>query len=389
MITRRSVKNGVSTRGKKHPADIFLITANPRDKIISAGSNTNSVDQDANITTSSSAVIDKEFDILVSLAPKTESISLSSSNTNIATVNSSGIVTRVANGSVRIIGTNSRGRKVQTGLLSITRQTTTTTTFNSFVSGSFAKNTTDEIDPYLRDDLETDGTMHNGSTYNPLRWCSHLNITGISREIPRCTAITPRHVVMAEHYQKTGSVSFLASDNTIVTRNIVRRKNVGLANNVDNYITDVTIGLLSSDLPSSIKYYKLLPSDVADYLPTTGDYYYPVMCYEQQERMLVREVFSLNNNGYIPLQISSALERSLYTKDLVPGDSGNPVFIIGAAKEPILLTTLTFGGAGAGPALHTFVSQINTAISQVDAAQGVNTGYTATIADLSSFINYG
>lgn len=74
------------------------------------------------------------------------------------------------------------------------------------------------------------------------------------------TAITPRHIVMANHaYVQTGAtIRFITSTGGVVTRTVSNSMQVGS--------TDIRIGLLDSDLPDSITPAKLLPDDWSRWL---------------------------------------------------------------------------------------------------------------------------
>lgn len=391
MTKRIGKKTGTKNNGKKRPGFVFSINLLENNVVIVEGSESLVTINDVVFRRIVGSTIDTKPTIVlgeVDLGSLVGSFVFSSSDENIATIDQNGITSRVSDGFVRFIVENTTTGYVSvSSIFRFLRSNSTTDIFYSFVSDSLAKHCSDAIDTRIAGKNKvTHGLIHNGTSYNTNRWCSDLDLTGVIREIPRCTAITPRHVVMAEHYQKAGAISFLASDNTIVTRNIIRRQNVGPSNSSDDYRTDITIGLLDQDLPASIKHYKLLPSNVSGKLPSLQRGI-PALCFDQEEKALVTDLFSFSFFSRAYFQIPTNETRLLFYEAKISGDSGNPAFLI-INDEPILVTTWTFGGPGSGPVYHNYISEINTAISQVDTAQGINTGYTLTTVDLSGFPTY-
>jgi hypothetical protein len=157
-------------------------------------------------------------------------------------------------------------------------------------------------------------TLYNyhGSSMWRKNWTSHFDLTGISWNDSRtATAISRNHVVMAAHYTRPTSVPliFHSRDGSRHIRTITRIQPVAGAG-------DVTVALLNEPLPAGVKHYKL--AGLEDATPM---------------KLVL---------GYDP-QIPKT-----YWRNLVPGDSGNPAFVM-RNGEPLLLTTFSSGGPGTGP----------------------------------------
>lgn len=144
---------------------------------------------------------------------------------------------------------------------------------------------------------------------------------------------------MANHaYVQTGAtIRFITNSNTVVSRTVSTSTRVGT--------TDIRIGLLDSDLPSTITPAFILGHDWRDWFEDTGT---PVCYTDQEEKLLVAELSAIINASVTIRQPVDATRATFY--DLpVSGDSGNPIFLIVRGK-PVLLTT--FFGINGG---HTLI----------------------------------
>jgi hypothetical protein len=224
-----------------------------------------------------------------------------------------------------------------------------------------------------------------------------------------CTAITPRHVLFAKHVTTPlagATIRFITSDNEIVSRTILRT--VVEANSDSNF--DSGVALLNSDLPSTIHKPKLFPYSFARNVPYNLNtlIWWPLsgLFYVDQDKKAIianwRSYFgSSNAGGVINLIRPFSPTDELYQLDddenkyefyepIVTNDSGGPVFSI-LNGELVLMGALTLGAAtppeegGLVGALYMRSGDYNGLIAQVDAAEGISTGYTIDYVDLSSF----
>ena len=176
---------------------------------------------------------------------------------------------------------------------------------------------------------------YHGSAMWRKNWTSHFDLTGVSWNDPRtATAISRNHVVMAAHYTRPTSVPliFHARDGSRHIRTITRIQPVAGAG-------DVTVALLNEPLPAGVKHYKL--AGLEDATPMKL-----VLVTDQTMTASLHRLGRLEGSrvvlGYDP-QIPKT-----YWRNLVPGDSGNPAFVM-RNGEPLLLTTFSSGGPGTGP----------------------------------------
>jgi hypothetical protein len=243
------------------------------------------------------------------------------------------------------------------------------------------------------------------------------------------TALTKRHIICAAHYPLSvnDTVDFVADASgaqIAVTRTIVQAKTHSLyAGQSGNYCYDIQICLLDSDLPAGIDFMEVMPSNSVDF---TGEYTWAgtAGCIFDQEQkgnsswlgILGRGVYygsylpnhwfshlppasMLYGANYNPAQqgfsstsdrVSPALvlqtdDQYLFAEKIVTGDSGAPnCFVLGTKLVLIGLNTYPSGGNY----LPSRIPEVNQLILDVDALEGISTGYTITEADLSAYPTY-
>jgi hypothetical protein len=102
------------------------------------------------------------------------------------------------------------------------------------------------------------------TAYNPNSWIAGINLTAVTQNVPRGTAITPRHVVYTKHYGYHGQVgqtlNFLTMDNRVISRKIIEVKYLSTT-----FDPDVAVVRLDSDLPGSITPMKVLAGSANSY----------------------------------------------------------------------------------------------------------------------------
>jgi len=177
------------------------------------------------------------------------------------------------------------------------------------------------------------------STWATQNWTGQVDFSGVAFDANRtCTMISPRHVLMATHYQRNVGATVVFHDSTGVMHSatLIAKQSIPGGTN-----PDITVGLLDTDVP--VKYYKVLP-------PQTGWINYLnsvlVVSTHHTRKASLREVGSIYGL-YISFMESSAVPTSYYIPPVV-GTSGNPNFLL-INGEPILISTFTFGGPGIGP----------------------------------------
>jgi hypothetical protein len=187
-------------------------------------------------------------------------------------------------------------------------------------------------------------------------WASDLDLTCISpwnstgNNTRAGTAITKYHIIYANHYPiNIGStVRFISKNNEIIDRKLIKSASVDK--------TDISVGLLDTALPDSIKPAKVLPKFYRDYIAINFNHIielndgtllksFPALCLDYEEKAIINEVVSINN--FVSCGKSSGLLQK-YNEIIIAGDSGNPCFAI-IDNELVLLTTWLYGNYGTGP----------------------------------------
>ena len=256
---------------------------------------------------------------------------------------------------------------------------TSTSEISALVNGVVASNSTKDI--YTEASYNTSLNFIRNTDF----WGKDIvGITGISPWNSRDnnkragTAITKRHVLFCEHsnfnLQAGDTMYFVTRDNTIVSRQIMAEVNhpaTGFGNG------DFNIAVLDENLPDTIEVLKVLPEDALSSYYSVGDLFFSFWV-DQEEKGLIKNVTNIQaSNGNISFGTATGLED--WYESAILYDSASPAFIL-LNNEAILVTVTTFGGGGNGDFISTpsMINDLNTMIASVDAAAGIDTGYTLT-----------
>lgn len=378
---------GTPTRTLKswRAIDVDLtITVTPIVQLISGASTGENVIADEVYTTYSAAVTDTNAQLTTS-AP----CSFTSTNPAIATVSPSGFVQRVADGTVGIICTTSKGWKRVD--VTVSRSAPgPVTKWTRFADGSLAKHICDAIDSRVAGKTGTAKPLYSTLDHvtpayvrNVGCWAASLDLSSISpynqTQPTRYTGtlITRRHVAFANHFQLPTNVPvrFITPDNQIVERQLTAKSRVGT--------TDLMIGVLNGEVPASIGFCKILPSNWRSYLPHYSRGIPGFTC-DQDEKALVTEFYSISGaDPQAQCQKPTDTQRAVFYEDLISGDSGNP-FCFVVNGDLVIVTCWFSGGAGSGPAYMDMQAAINAKLAELSPGGG----YSITYPDLSAFPTY-
>lgn len=217
--------------------------------------------------------------------------------------------------------------------------------------------------------------------------------------------ITPRHVYMAAHYPLLSGtiIRFVTQNNQAVDRTILATFTHPQFN---GQWPDITLGLLDSDVPTTITPVQTLSTNFLDYLQRgtnfSGSYYNPipytgVLYTDQEEKALVADFVQTNKAFNTFIAPTNTIKLSAY-EPVVVGDSGNPVFLI--INNKLALLTVWTGISGPyifgtnyeniqtfSNTLCSFMS-LQDMISGVDSKYGISTNYQVSAIDLSSFVKF-
>jgi hypothetical protein len=331
-------------------------------------------------------------------------ITLASSDDGIQTIDEAGQTTYISDGVVRFSATsdatdNSPSQTVYTG--DLTSETSEPASYDIITyaphPGSVRENAEDAVDDrigvvgaelaifdtqdhatpaYVRN---TDNWTQKGTALD-LTCISPWNSTGANTRAG--TLISSRHILFAKHYpiSNGATVRFVKQDNSVVDMTLLSQSNPA---------SDIKVGLLSADVPAGISFAKVLPDDWDDYLPseyTNAGQGIPTLGLDQQEKAIVTDISTLAGAN-VSCQVPTDETRLSFYEPKITGDSGNPLFMI-VNDELILLTCWWYGGAGSGPSVHNYRSEINAAMAALDTAAGNTPDKTLTSIDLSGFNTY-
>jgi peptidoglycan hydrolase-like protein with peptidoglycan-binding domain len=203
------------------------------------------------------------------------------------------------------------------------------------------------------------------------------------------TLISPRHIIFASHYpiSSGATVVFIDSNEEIVTRTLTSQTYV-VGNGGED--TDISIGLLSSDVPSTVTHYPILTEDqLSKYISGTNT---PVILFDQEDKVAISNLSrvsdlctnSLNSVCLSSIKLltcgssSTSPTRSLFFEPVIAGDSGHPIFSV-INNKPFLLTHNLNAGSGSGPFYAHYLTEINAAMTALGG------GYQASTYDTSCF----
>jgi len=393
-ITGTSTSRTVS--GTPTVETTVLISAVADNRVTTAGTTSSATVNDKLVSRESAAETVTDYSLSTAWTSDPDlSATWSSSNDSVATVNTAGQVTHVADGNVRIRLSTAYGDYTEKLVLSTTPSNTVDKIIG-YVSGSAGKEFYDTIRTLAEaggDKNVFTSQTHTGTpsyTRNTSAWVAAIDWTGVSpwnsngSNRKAGTAVTEKHLIHAWHSGYTppsGTIRFILADNTIVDRQIVARAQVGT--------TDIGITELDTALPSGVKKYKVLPDDWADYFAVENLRGTLCVAFDQEEKALARQITRLVESTGPTSAYHTTTEGlpndtdndyGALTEVLVGGDSGNPLFLL-LDDEPILLGChFTAGGV---PLLSNHITAINAAID----AMG-STGLTITEVDLSGYDAY-
>lgn len=185
---------------------------------------------------------------------------------------------------------------------------------------------------------------------------SPAQLSGGSWNTRAGTLITRKHVIFARHYTP-GVISggtpmlFVDDNNNVIRRNLIRTQPY-FDYSGRGFGIDITIGLLDSEVPSSIKIAKVLPKNFTDYFPPTSPSSPTIslllygVALDQEEKALVKRSTNIEksslgiyfDNFSYPDGSNINAYYNTWGEAIVTGDSGNPVFYI-IDNELVLITT--------------------------------------------------
>jgi len=201
-------------------------------------------------------------------------------------------------------------------------------------------------------DPETAKPLRNNREYFSSSWATGINLTAVTLNVPRGTAITKKHVIYTKHsgyHAWPGqTLHFLTQQNEVIQRVVKGYKYLDKP--------DIAVIQLDEDLPESISPMKIISKEGQDLVFTDT----PLLRVNQQNKALVVEKGSLLGELKPP---GAPLDP--YYEPMTTGDSSSPSILIFSNLNgplPILYSLVTYSGTGNGPLLSQILSEIQSAI---------------------------
>lgn len=389
----------VPTYNFKKPSlagNFFQLIAIPLTRTLSSSSSTTISNKDLIlIQTSGSTTITDYQTSIQQLIPGNYNTTINSSNSGVILgPNSAGLASGVSAGNAILIATSPNGSFSLSGVVVTSNTGALNVELISYAANSLAKHSSDAVDNRIAGKTAATAKLiyttqnHSTSTYvrNTGCWASDINLTSISpwnstdNNNRAGTLVSPRHILFASHYQinNGATIRFIDNNNNVITRTMVNKLSLPYQS---AYYPDITIGILDSDVPNSIGFAKILPTNWINYLPSLAmPYRVPALVLDQEEKALISELWLLNTTAALNSPNVNSL-RYAFFENITLGDSGNPAFLI-INGELVIITVWTFGGGGAGTSIAYHKDAIN------DIMSALGGGYSLTEMSLNGFNYY-
>lgn len=192
------------------------------------------------------------------------------------------------------------------------------------------------------------------------------------------TLISPRHILYNTHYGMplAAVLIFVDMNNNCYTRTLSNSLQIGS--------TDITIGLLDSDLPSSVSFCKVLNLDINKTTNFQNRSMFPTLYTDQEQKALIGEYYNIGYDAGLAqymsaIRIPTISQRAQFWEAPIGGDSSDPVSFIYNNKM-ILLFTFWFSDLvsySSGPNISYYINEINSAMINLGG------GYTLSIEDIA------
>jgi hypothetical protein len=194
------------------------------------------------------------------------------------------------------------------------------------------------------------------------------------------TMISPRHYLCATHMHPEGyRAAFLDTNNVIYWRRTLQRVDVG---------NDITVGILSSNLPSAVGFLPVLPEDYTNYLPATGTERVQGVGMNQDLRIFGEPMtFSASpmiiwdSRGTAPLGLTTNWNTALRG-----GDSSNPAMLL-IGNQLVLISHNYF--ANGGPNYAAQIPAINREMHYLSTNNRAGSDYQLTPFTLTNWPELG
>jgi hypothetical protein len=357
--------------------------------VINAGSATYTTDSDANVVRNISNGATTNFKITAVESPIFKGLSFFSETPEIASVDSTGLVTYVSNGTANIIIQSPAGSRRVSRLIS---STSTATIFDSWIVGTLAKHITDNINTLILGKIYSSNTtdMYVGvgvDTYSPnsANFAHTLDMSCFSTsQYSRMVLVSPSCVIGSHtSLRNTGdTITFRSSTGVYETRSII--SSIAFSTNTENASDQNFICKLNTPI-TSISPAKLLSSlypakliCAARAYNNTGSYPIQMLRTKQAGGLNRIELIegNINTDNTVQLRKSVNTPYSEWSS-LVEGGDSNGVIFVPINGEVVLVSSMN--NVGGGRNFWSMSGEINANINTL-------AGESVTYANISGFI---
>lgn len=189
--------------------------------------------------------------------------------------------------------------------------------------------------------------------------------------------VSPIHVLFASHFTPSvgATIRFVGVDGTVVDRTLSAVSPIGA--DINGSQTDITVGVLDSDVTAGIAFMKVFPADVSLKLPSfSNDNTLQAASTNQNAQLSIRDIYQWKS--FLGFNVPNETVYNAFYLPFVGGDSGSPVFVI-FENELVLLCVDSTQGSGSGASMAYNINAINAAMTTLGG------GYQLTQVDLSAY----
>jgi hypothetical protein len=192
------------------------------------------------------------------------------------------------------------------------------------------------------------------------------------------TMVSSRHYLRAQHIGQLSSstlIAFLDTNNVIYWRTAVQEVQVGSS--------DTDVGILNADLPSSVGYLSVIPTNFSNYLPTNYISYVQGIGLHQDLRLFSQpmtfggDTVEFSSSASAPFGLATSWDIGLFS-----GDSSNPEMLL--INHQLVLATHNFHATD-GPNYAFQTTDINRQMHYLSTNNVIGTDYQLTSYSLTNW----
>lgn len=200
--------------------------------------------------------------------------------------------------------------------------------------------------------------MFTGGVRNPNCWGTSFDLTPCCIGEKAGILISPRHVLFSTHWHPDvgATLQWMTAGSVLVERTLT-----GLVSLPDTptLFPDLTIGVLDADV-AGVSFAKVLASP--NNLPEWAGFRVPALIRNQFNQLVTADVSFVTSSIYLTAPLAE--NRLAKNLAMVSGDSGSPVCVLHDGRL-LLISVVTFGGAGRGANISQHADAINAAMTQL------------------------